>query len=127
MKLRILGNSLRLRISRSELERLQADGSIEDSIRFSSAPEASLTYALAVEPGEEGVRVRYSPQRVAVLLNEAQLRTWSQPNEVGIYVSVSNGSEKGLQLTIEKDFACLDRSHASNADAFPNPHADKVC
>jgi hypothetical protein len=127
MKLRILGNSLRLRISRSELERLQADGSIEDSIRFSSAPEASLTYALAVESGEVGIRVQYSPQRVTVLLSEAQLQAWSQPNEVGIYASVGNGSENGLKLTIEKDFACLDRSHASNADAFPNPHADRVC
>jgi hypothetical protein len=127
MKLRILGNSLRLRISRSELERLRTDGSIEDSIRFAPAPEASLTYALAVEPGESGVTVRYAPQRVTVVLSKAQLQAWSQPEEVGIYVSVSNGSETGLRLTIEKDFACLDRSHAGNADAFPNPHAGRVC
>ena len=127
MKLRILGNSLRLRVTRSEVARLQAGGSIEDSVRFSPAPEALLTYVLAVAPSEAAVRVEYAPQRVTIVLNEAQLQSWSQPSEVGIYTAVGNGSDKGLQLTIEKDFACLDRSHASNADAFPNPHAGGLC
>jgi len=127
MKLRILGNSLRLRVTRSELARLQAGGSIEDCVRFSPAPEASLTYALTVMASEAAVRVEYAPQRVTIVLNEAQLQSWSQPGKVGIYTSVGNGSGKGLQLTIEKDFACLDRSHVSNADTFPNPHAGGVC
>jgi len=127
MKLRILGNSLRLRVTRSELAQLQAGGRIEDCVRFSTAPDASLIYALAIASSDVAVCVEYAPQHVTIVLNEAQLRSWSQPGEVGIYTSVDNGSDKGLQLTIEKDFACLDRSHVSNSDTFPNPHAGGVC
>jgi len=127
MKLRILGNSMRLRVTRSELQRLQAGETVEECVRFAVAPDASLTYALAVAPSETPVRVQYEPQRVAIILNVDQLRIWSQPEEVGIYTSIENGSAEGLQLVIEKDFACLNQSHPKSADAFPNPNADKVC
>jgi hypothetical protein len=127
MKLRILGNSMRLRVTRSELQRLQAGETIEECVRFSMAPGASLTYALAVAPGEAAVGVQYSPQRVAIVLNGSQLQAWCQEDQVGIYTSVENGSPEGLKLVIEKDFACLDRSHPTNADAFPNPNAGGVC
>jgi hypothetical protein len=32
-----------------------------------------------------------------------------------------------LSILVEKEFACLDRGEAENADAFPNPHAAHVC
>jgi len=127
MKLRILGNSMRLRVTRSELQRLQAGETVEDCISFAAAPEASLTYALAVAPGETPVHVQHGPQRVAIVLNEDQLRTWSRQEEVGIYTTLENGSVKGLQLIVEKDFACLNQSHPKSADAFPNPHAGGDC
>jgi hypothetical protein len=41
MKLRIKGNSLRLRVSPSELARFQAGGRTEETIRFTEAAEAS--------------------------------------------------------------------------------------
>jgi hypothetical protein len=58
MKLRIKGNSLRLRVSRSELAHLQAGGRIEETIRFAEAPEAKLTYALESAAQSSPLRVR---------------------------------------------------------------------
>ncbi len=46
MKLRIKGNSLRLRVSPSEVARLLETGRIEETIHLSSDQNASLTYAL---------------------------------------------------------------------------------
>ncbi len=46
MKLRINGHSLRLRVSRSEVEYLLQNGRIEDTIYFGVDQEARLTYAL---------------------------------------------------------------------------------
>ncbi len=46
MKLRIKGNSLRLRVSPSEMERLLSAGRIEEIIHFAQEPDAKLTYAL---------------------------------------------------------------------------------
>jgi len=58
MKLRIKGNSLRLRVSRSELAHLQAGGRIEETIRFAEAPEAKLTYASESAAQSSPLRVR---------------------------------------------------------------------
>jgi hypothetical protein len=47
---------------------------------------------------------------------------WADGDDVGIYGAVPNGSGS-LSLAIEKDFACLDASHAGNRDTYPNPKA----
>jgi hypothetical protein len=71
--------------------------------------------------------VHYSPGQVTVLLAKDDVETWGDPSQVGIYTSVENGSENSLELAIEKDFACLDRSDEDNLDTFENPHAGAIC
>jgi hypothetical protein len=127
MKLRIQGDSLRLRVSRTELARLQAGGRVEETVHFGAARDARLTYALEVAPQASPVRVRYQSQEVTVLLSEDQARSWAKESAVGVYATVAIGSEISLEVIVEKDFACLDRSDAENSDTFANPHAGKVC
>ena len=127
MKLRIKGNSLRLRLTRSELERIVLGDRIEETIQFSSAKHARLTYALESSKDSKAVSVRYLPQEVTVILSEEQVLTWSDANNVGVYASVDIGEEGSLGIAVEKDFACLDGSDDDNRDTFTNPHADSVC
>ena len=127
MKLRIKGDSLRLRVSRSELDRFLRGERIEDTIHFSSEPEAKLTYSLENAVYGASTGVRYSIGHVTVLLSKDHARTWSDNNQVGIYTSVGIGSENSLELVIEKDYACLDRSDEDNTDTFENPHAGALC
>ena len=127
MKLRIKGNSLRLRVSRSELARFQAGVRIEETIHFTAAPEAKLTYALESALQPFPVRVRYGFHEVTVILSEDQARVWGAENEVGVYTSVEIGSAGSLDVLVEKDFACLDRSDAENEDTFTNPLAGAHC
>jgi hypothetical protein len=127
MKLRIQGDSLRLRVSRTELARLQAGGRVEETVHFGAARDARLTYALEVAPQASPVRVRYQSQEVTVLLSEDQARSWAKESAVGVYATVAIGSEISLEVIVEKDFACLDRSDVENSDTFANPHAGKVC
>jgi hypothetical protein len=127
MKLRIKGNSMRLRVSRSELEHFLSGGRIEETIRFAADPQARLTYALESAPQSSPVSVRYEPQEVTVVISETQARLWGEPGEVGVYSSVDLGEGGSLDVIIEKDFACLDRSDEENSDTFENPHAGAVC
>jgi hypothetical protein len=127
MKLRIKGDSLRLRVSRSELARLLAGGRLEETVHFGAARDARLTYALEIAPQASPVRVRYQPQEVTVLLSEDQAHLWGREGEIGVYTTIAIGSESSLEVVVEKDFACLDRSDDENSDAFANPHAGKVC
>jgi hypothetical protein len=127
MKLRIKGDSLRLRVSRSELDRFLRGERIEDTIHFSSEPEAKLTYSLENAAYDASTGIRYSAGHVTVLLSKDHVGTWSGNDQVGIYTSVGIGSENSLQLVIEKDFACLDRNDEENTDTFENPHAGTIC
>src|SRR5260370_15837109 len=123
MKLRIKGNSLRLRVSRSELAHFQAGGRIEETIRFAEAPEAKLTYALESAVQSSPVKVRYRFHDVTVILSENQVRIWEAESEVGVYSNLDIGSAGSLDVIVEKDFACLDRGDEENRDTFANPHA----
>jgi hypothetical protein len=126
MKLRIKANSLRLRVSRSELTRFLAGEQLAETIRFASAPEAKLTYALARDSQATTASVHYLPQAVTVLLTEEQVQVWGQDSQVGVYTTVDIIPEGLLELIVEKDFACIDRSDEDNTDTFPNP-LEKTC
>jgi hypothetical protein len=127
MKLRIKGNSLRLRVSRSELARFLAGERIAETIRFAAAPEAKLTYALERGTHATAASVRYRSQEVTVLLADEQVQTWSQESQVGVYTLVDIAPEGLLELIVEKDFACLDGSEEDNADTFANPLMGSAC
>src|ERR1700678_163466 len=107
MKLRIKGNSLRLRVSRSELARFQAGGRIEETIHFTAAPEATLTYALESALKPSPVSVRYGPREVTVILSKDRARIWGAQSEVGVYTTLDMGSAGSLEIVGEKDFPCL--------------------
>jgi len=125
MKLRIKGNSMRLRVSPSEMKRLLSSGRIEEVIHFGPEPEARLTYALEQSESEEQLTVRYLPQQVTVALSSESARSWAQGEQVGIYGVIDVGSGQ-LDLAIEKDFACLDRNEG-NEDTFANPKSGQIC
>lgn len=127
MKLRIKGNSLRLRVSRSELASLLDGGRIEETIHFSASPEAKLTYALDSAVQSAPVSIEYGPQAVTVVLSKDQARVWGSESEVGVYGELDNGDAGVLEVIVEKDFACLDRSDEDNSDTFANPHAGTTC
>jgi hypothetical protein len=127
MKLRIKGNSLRLRVSRSEVDKISRRERLEETIRFAPQVDAKLTYALEQAPSVSVPTVRYNGTEVTVLIPAAIADAWCRTDVVGITECVSLGDFGSLDLTIEKDFACLDRSEEENSDTFANPLAAAVC
>lgn len=122
MKLRIRGNSLRLRISRSEVDRLVNDGRIEETTWFGRDDGSRMSYVLEHEAGAKAVDLRFDPPVLAVIVPTSQVREWAAGGEVGIYTSLDLGARGVLDLVIEKDFACLHGTDEENEDAFPNPN-----
>jgi len=127
MKLRIQGNSLRLRISRSELMRFHETGLLETTVYFGREAGAELTYALARDNSRQAVDVESLPHRVEVILPGETAQNWASTDQVGISAEIDLGNRGTLSVLIEKDFACLDRSAEDNADTFPNPLAGHAC
>ena len=126
MKLRIKGNSLRLRITPSELARLLQSGRVEESIRFGPGSAARLTYAIEHRPDVAAMTAHYVPGEVAILISSAAAQQWADGPEVGLYGQVAIDRDT-LDLAIEKDFACLDKTNAENADTFHNPKQGAIC
>jgi hypothetical protein len=127
MKLRIKGESMRLRVSRSEVAKLLAGDCLEDTVHFAPEAGAQFTYALQRDPSVSRPTVHYSGNRVTILLPADQADAWGVTDQVGIAEDVSLGDVGSLSLLIEKDFACLDRGGEENEDSFPNPHAGAKC
>ena len=126
MKLRIKGESVRLRVSRPDLERLMQEGRIEESIHFGLRPDEKWTYALELVSQEGAISMRYAGNEFALLLSKSEAKKWVETETVGIYGEVQGGAGC-LELIVEKDFACLDRQDEENADTFPNPKAGRAC
>jgi hypothetical protein len=122
MKLRLKDNSLRLRVSQSELARLIDAGHIESSIYFAQDETSKFTYALELDPAAERTALRYAPHNVTVVVATAEAVLWGKTEQVGIYATVDIGPRGSVDILVEKDYACLDLSDAENADTFPNPN-----
>jgi hypothetical protein len=100
MKLWIRGNSMRLRVSKTELARLAETGKAEDAVRFSS--EQSLKYGIEVRPAG-AVTATFAQSAILVTLPKARLDLWLRPNEVSVEGSQPIGGGKVLQIVLEKD------------------------
>ena len=127
MKLRMKGNSVRLRVTRSELERLLAEGRIEETVYFAADASSRLTYALEQSDTVAGTQLLSRPHEIAVLLPKQLASSWAEGADIGVYETIDLGPRGSLELMVEKDFACLDLSDAENVDTFPNPNAGALC
>lgn len=123
MKLRIRANSLRLRITRPELDRLMRKGRIEETIFFAPDDGSRLVYSLEHTAAASVPTVRFVPPSLEVRIPTSQAQQWSLGEDVGIHATIDLDHKGSLDLLVEKDFACLHGSDEDNRDAFPNPNA----
>jgi len=84
MKLRIKGDSLRLRVSRSEVVRLLAGDCLEETIHFTPETSAKFTYALQSESSVSRPTVQYAGHKVTILIPADQANAWCVTDQVGI-------------------------------------------
>jgi hypothetical protein len=126
MKLRIKGNSLRLRVTPSDVKHLLRSGEIREHVQFTANSQDRLTYAV-ISSSSGATTVAYQLGDITVSVPEVQLKKWAGSDDVGVYAEVELGDDQALSVTIEKDFACLDLSDAENEDTFPNPNLAATC
>lgn len=119
MKLRIFGNSIRLRLSQSELENLRLHGVVEDAVSFGNA---ALTYKLKTAEVPEPTAA-FEQNLIAVYLPEPLARQWATTDEVSIRAEQPLPEGEKLKILIEKDFKCLTPRDEDESDNFPNPNS----
>ena len=112
MKLRLLDDSVRLRLSRTDVAELAANGRVEAAVNLPSGP---LTYALVLG---DAVGVDLVDGAVIVRVPRDAARDWAEEDEpVGLY-----GVDGPVTVAVEKDFHCLiPRPGVDPDDFYPNP------
>ena len=120
MKLRIKGNSLRLRLTKTEITNFGKQGSIEDKTSFAGG--AFFGYTLQQKPGIIELEASFSENRITVFVPETMAQQWVSTDIVGFENKMDIGNGQHLFLLIEKDWVCLDNTFEDQSDNFPNPN-----
>jgi hypothetical protein len=111
MKLRLLGNSVRLRLSRSEVETLAETGLIEETVDLVPNP---LVYMIHASKDCRNIQVSFLNGWITITAPEHTVNAWASGPDVGI-----TGSHRNVAVLIEKDWNCLHATEAENEDTFP--------
>ncbi|WP_143099954.1 DUF7009 family protein [Robiginitalea myxolifaciens] len=118
MKLRIEGNSIRLRLRKSEVSKLASTGRVAGETRI---PGGNFHYALELHPDISDLTAKRTAGGITLLLPETQGKSWAENQQVGFEAAMALEDNESLHLLVEKDFVCLDRDPALQEDQYPNP------
>lgn len=120
MKIRIKGNTVRLRLTKTEVEDFGTKGIVEEHTQF--GPDSKLIYSLRKTDGKE-LQVSFKQNKIEVQVPQNLATVWVNTEMVGLDNHGVN--ESVLQILIEKDFACLkERVGEDESDMFPHPEEE---
>ena len=118
MKIRIKGNSLRLRLTKTDVAIFNKEGEYQEKIEFG---QKKLCYALKAKLGIQDLEADFIEDTITVYFPEEEKQTWALGNRVGYSNMVSLANNTELFILVEKDFTCLDNTIEDQSDNYPNP------
>lgn len=127
VKLRVRDNSIRLRLTRSEVELVRADGLVRGRVPLAGAN--NFDYVLESSPATIKPEAHISNNVLTVRVPEAEILRWSGSDEVSISATQKLADGVELGILVEKDFACLTpREGEDETDMYPHPMAgEETC
>ena len=121
-------NSIRLRLTQSEVKRLSDLGRVSETIDFGPDLGGGFTYALMVDADVKDIAATMGSGIITIVLPRSMAESWIETDMIGLKAEqpIEGGGE--LRLIIEKDFACLNpRPGEDLSDSYPNPNKDGLC
>ena len=112
MKIRIKGNSLRYRLTKTDVANLATNGYVEETSNFS--PQV-FKYVLRSTTGYT-LSASFENNAITIYMPQNMVNEWANTDRVGF--EQSNGK---IYLLVEKDFVCLDTVAEDQSDNYPNP------
>ena len=120
MKIRIKGNSIRMRLSRSEVDQFGKEGYLEERTEFGGG--IAMTYALARHHTHAAITADFTHNKITMLVPGSVADEWTTTDVVGFSENMDIGDDKQLFLLLEKDFKCIDNTAMEDqSDNYDNP------
>lgn len=118
MKIRIKGNTLRFRLTKSEVILLAETGYIEEKTQFESS---TLKYVVTGTDAST-MSVDFIDGNITLLVPQNLLQQWAHDNTVSHDQNMQVNNNGQLYILLEKDFKCIDASPVEDqSDYFENP------
>ena len=115
-------SSVRLRLTRGEVDTLRDDGLVSARTGFPGGRE--FQYVLESSPASVKPGAFFSESVVTVRLPETTVLAWANSEQVSIQGEQLLDDGESLVILVEKDFACLEpREGEDESDNFPHPNA----
>ena len=121
MKIRVLGNSIRLRLTQSEVKQFEVSQLIAETVDF---PGGNRFQYQINQSEKRELEASFEGGIIQVDVPKPLASQWIKTDQVGIEKQLTLESGAHLSILIEKDFQCLNpRPGEDERDAFPNPEA----
>jgi len=120
LKLRIRDNSIRLRLTRTEVESARSEGLVRGRVRF--AGRNSFDYVFESSPATVKPEAHISNNTLTVRIPQTDVTRWAESEQVSIASEQILDDGEHLKILVEKDFACLvPREGEDERDMYPHP------
>lgn len=113
MKIRIKGDTIRYRLSKTDVSNFKNEGYIEESTDFG---HSKFGYALK-KTDKNTLSAIFIDNKITILMPAAMAAEWTSTDRIGF-----EGYDDKLFMLIEKDFQCLDNVAEDQSDNYPNPN-----
>jgi len=125
MKLRIHGNSIRLRLNRKEVAQFAASACLDEALEYGAGPEDRLVYGIEASQSAPDVGVRVTGGAIAIVLPAALAQIWTSTDQIEVATSVPLNAERVLSILVEKEFRRL-HGACNDPDLYPNPLESQI-
>ena len=128
MKIRILNNSIRLRLSQSEVKDLVEQGTVKATTRFGVDEAAVFNYQIKASEEVDLLFANYQSDVITIFINKNIAQTWAADDaQISLKSEVSVGHDQTLAILVEKDFKCLSPTRTEDeSDLFPHPKEESI-
>lgn len=119
MKIRIKGNSVRIRLTRPEVDKLAGEGYLEELTEFGSN---AFKYALQAKEGIQDLEAGFDNGTITMYVPASIAAQWAANETVGYSNNMDIGNSRQLFLLLEKDFKCIDApAYEDQSDNYEHP------
>lgn len=122
MKIRIKGDSVRLRLTQTDIRNLGQQGYVQEQTHFGNTV---FGYRLQRSEVVSDMSADFSGGNITVSIPNDFVQVLVKTDRVGYDTNQPIGENKALFILVEKDFQCLDHTLEDQSDMYLNPN--KTC
>jgi len=119
MKIRIKDNTIRYRLTKSEVETFCETGFFTGKTQFDTAV---FYYELKAKEGISVLEADFLKDTITVYFPQEDTKDWATNAIVGFDTIYKTKKGKELIILVEKDFVCMDETIEDQSDNYPNPN-----